>query len=282
VSGPLSFGEPVLLYDDRDRQYLLHLRPDGVFQTHQGSLQHSDIAGADDGSMLVSSGGARFRALRPRLADFVLKMKRGAQVVYPKDTGAILVYGDIAPGMTVVEAGTGSGALAMALARAVGPTGRVVSVERREDHAAHAKKAIELYFGDVPPQLELRIGDVAGAITDVGPERVVLDVPEPWHAAAVAAEHLAPGGVFVAYLPTVPQLEMLHEALSDTGSFHDVDTFEVLIRNWNVKGRSVRPSHQMVGHTGFITTARRIVPLQPNTDVTSEARGISSEESPEP
>ena len=260
MSQPFSFGESVLLFDDRDRQYLLYLRPDGVFQTHQGSVPHGDIAGVEEGSILVSTGGARFRALRPRLADYALKMKRGAQVVYPKDTGAILVYGDIAPGVTVVEAGTGSGALTMALTRAVGPSGRVVSVERRDDHASHARKAIERYFGGIPDHLELRTGEVEDAIVDVAPERVVLDLPEPWHAAAVAADHMSAGGVFVAYLPTVPQLQSLHETLENSGAFHDVDTFEIMLRSWNVKGRSVRPSHQMVGHTGFITTARRIVP----------------------
>lgn len=259
MTDSFDFGDAVMLYDERDRQYLLHLRPDGTFQFHHGSVTHAEIVGMTNGASIESTGGARLIALRPRLADFVLKMKRGAQVVYPKDTGAILVYGDIHLGAVVVEAGTGSGALTMALTRAVGPTGRVVSVERREDHAGHAHKAIARFFGEIPAQLDLRVGSVEEAIAEVSPDRVVLDVPEPWHAVEVAAAHLQPGGVFTAYLPTVPQLESLHEALDGTGSFHDAQTFEILIRDWNIKGRSVRPSHQMVGHTGFITTARRII-----------------------
>ncbi len=260
MTDTFAAGDAVLLYDERDRQYLLHLRPDGMFQFHQGSIPHAGIIGQPNGTTLTSSGGAKLVALRPRLADFVLRMKRGAQVVYPKDTGAILVYGDIHPGASVVEAGTGSGALAMALARAVGPHGRVVSVERREDHAAHARTTIERFFGEVPPQLDLRVGAVEEVLAETVPDRVVLDVPEPWHAADIAAEQLAPGGVFCAYLPTVPQLEALHARLEKLETYHDAETFEILIRSWNVRGRSVRPSHQMVGHTGFITTARRILP----------------------
>ncbi len=251
-------GDAVLLYDERDRQYLLHLRVDGSFQFHQGTLAHTDIIGQEDGCTVISSGGARLIALRPRLADFVLKMRRGAQVVYPKDAGAILIYGDIGPGMTVVEAGSGSGALTMVLARAVGAGGKVISVERRPDHAEHARKAIGRFFGSVPEHVDLRIGEVEEVLAEVTPDRLVLDLPEPWHVAEVAAERLRPGGVLCAYLPTVPQLQSLHECLVETGAFYDAETFEVLHRSWNVKGRSVRPSHQMVGHTGFITTARRV------------------------
>lgn len=253
-------GEAVLLYDERDRQYLLHLRVDGSFQFHRGSLPHTDIIGQENGCTVTSSGGARLIALRPRLADFVLKMRRGAQVVYPKDAGAILIYADIGPGMTVVEAGSGSGALTMVLARAVGSQGTVISVERRPDHADHARKAIERFFGSVPEHVDLRVGEVEEVLAEISPDRLVLDLPEPWHAAPVAAERLRPGGVFCAYLPTVPQLQSLHERLAETGAFHDAESFEVLHRTWNVQGRSVRPSHQMVGHTGFITTARRILP----------------------
>ena len=253
-----QLGDAVMLYDDRGRQYLLRLRADGTFQFHRGSLPHASLVGLDDGSVVESSNGASLVALRPRLADYVLKMKRGAQVVYPKDTGAILTYGDIHPGVTVVEAGTGSGALTMALCRAVGETGRVVSVERRPDHADHAREAITRFFGALPAQLDLRVGDVEEHIADVRPDRVVLDLPEPWHAAEVAGRHLQSGGVFTAYLPTVPQLQALHDALEGAGSFHGAETFEILIRTWNVAGRSVRPDHQMVGHTGFITTARRL------------------------
>ncbi len=251
-------GDPCLLYDDKGRRYLIELVPGKEFHYHRGLLAHDAVIGAPDGTAFESSKGARLIALRPRLADYTLKMPRAATVVYPKDVGAILVWADIGPAMTVVEAGTGSGALAMALARAVGVGGRVVSFERRSDHAAKARKLIGGFFGDVPPQLELREGDVEDGIAEVGPERIVLDLPEPWHSVAPAAEHLASGGVFCCYLPTVPQVQTVREALDGAGVFFDVMTFEVLHREWAVEGRSVRPSHRMIGHTGFITVARKL------------------------
>ena len=221
-----------------------------------GIVPHTDIIGRSEGILLTSSSGARLRLLRPRLADFILKMKRGAQVVYPKDIGPILMWADIGPGMTVVEGGTGSGALAMALARAVGSEGRVVSAEIRDDHAAHARKMITRWFGGIPPQLEFYRGRVEDAIGETGPQRVVLDVPEPWHAAAAAAAAQPPGGVFCSYLPTVPQVEQLVSAMRSSRSFCETDVFETLHREWNVRGPSVRPRHQMVGHTGFVVVSR--------------------------
>ncbi len=261
MSRPLAAGEPCLLVDGRGRHYLLHLRDDGRFQFHGGTLAHAEIIGVVEGTALYSSSGHRLVPLRPRLADYVLAMRRGPQVVYPKDMGAILVYADVAPGDVVLEAGTGSGALTMALVRAVGPQGRVVSVERREDHAKHARKSLERFFGELPDSLDLRVGEVEDFVAEVTPDRVVLDVPEPWHALEAAGEHLRAGGTFTAYVPTVPQVQQLREALRATRRFIEATTFEMLMREWAVEGRSVRPEHQMVGHTGFVTVARRVQPL---------------------
>jgi tRNA (adenine57-N1/adenine58-N1)-methyltransferase len=195
--------------------------------------------------------------IRPRLADFVLKMKRSAQVVYPKDLGPILVYADIGPGMTVLEAGSGSGALTIGLSRAVGPTGKVVSVELREDHAAHARKAVERWFGQLPENIDLRVGDVSDEVESVGPDRIVLDLPEPWHVVEAAASHQPPGGLLAAYLPTVPQVQTVVEAATETGVFTEIEVKEFLVRDWNVAGRSVRPEHNMIGHTGFLVFMRK-------------------------
>lgn len=268
-AAPFAAGDACLLFDSKGRRYLMNLTPGRVFQYHMGSLPHDDIIGTMDGSVLASSKGSRLVAIRPRLSDYILKMERGAQVVYPKDAGWVLVAADIGPGMTVLEAGTGSGALAMILARAVGPTGRVVSVERRDDHQRHAARRISGYFGDVPEHLELRSGDVEDVIADVAPERVVLDIPEPWHIVPSVVDAMADGGVYCAYLPTVPQVQETRKALSATKRFLDVVTVEVLIREWPIEGRSVRPSHRMVGHTGFITTARKIG-ASPRTGVDQE------------
>lgn len=250
--------ENVLLIDGKGRRYLVRLQPGNQFHHHQGYIEHNELLAREPGSTVTSTGGGEFRVLRPRLADFVLKMPRGATVLYPKDMGPIAVYADIAPGMTVLEAGTGSGALTLALLRFVGPEGKVVSIERREDHAAIARKTIARWLGSIPPNLDLRVGEVEEAIADVSPQRLVLDLPEPWHAVSPAAQHLPGGAIFCSYLPTVPQIQTLTDALREGGGFGQIEVFETLHRTWTVSGRSVRPDHRMVGHTGFLTVATRI------------------------
>ena len=191
----LEAGDAALLIDSKGRRFLLELNPDRTFQYHEGAVPHDDLIGREEGSWIISSTGAQLLLLRPRLADFTLKMKRSAQVVYPKDLGPILVYGDIAPGMTVLEAGSGSGALTLGLSRAVGPTGKVVSVELREDHAAHARKAVEKWYGGrLPENVEMRIGDVSDEVQSVEPARIVLDLPEPkLHLCVAALGGIRPG-----------------------------------------------------------------------------------------
>lgn len=250
-------GDPALLIDSKGREFLLSLEPGRTFQFHRGTLTHDELLAADDGSWHVSSGGAKLLLLSPRLADFIIRMKRGAQVVYPKDIGPILVYGDIGTGMTVLEAGTGSGALTMALARAVGPEGRVISIDRREDHLEHANKTFTRWLGGLPENLELRVADVVDVVAELKPERIVLDMPEPWHAIREGAEHQPDGGVLTAYLPTVPQVQTAVEAARDTRRYQRIEVREFLSREWNVDGRSVRPAHGMVGHTGFLIFMRK-------------------------
>lgn len=251
-------GEPALLIDSKGRHFLLKLESGRTFQYHNGAVPHDELIGSEDGTWVGSSTGGRLLLLRPRLADYILKMKRAAQVVYPKDLGPILVYADIGPGMNVLEAGTGSGALTLGLARAVGPSGRVVSVELREDHGKHARKAIERWYGQVPANVELIAGDVAGHVEPVEPERIVLDVPEPWHTVEAASKHQPTGGVLCAYLPTVPQVQTTVEVAREVGGFAEIEVKEFLFRDWNVSGRSVRPEHSMVGHTGFLVFMRRV------------------------
>jgi tRNA (adenine57-N1/adenine58-N1)-methyltransferase len=259
VTNPLASGENALLIDLKGRRYLIRLQPGGQFHYHQGFVSHDEMIGREQGFRLQSSGGGSLLVLRPRLADFVLKMPRGATVVYPKDMGPIAVYADLGPGMTVLEAGTGSGALTLALLRFVGPSGRVISVERREDHAGHAHRIIERWLGGVPANLDLRIGDVEDAIAEIAPERIILDLPEPWHSVEVAAKHQPGGGVLCAYLPTVPQIQTLTDAMRESGAYEEIETFETLLRTWTVEGRSVRPDHRMVGHTGFLIVGRKVL-----------------------
>lgn len=253
-------GDACLLFDKKGRRYLIELIAGAEFHHHHGVLPHDSIIGTEEGTTMQSSLNRPLTLLRPRLADYALKMPRGAAVVYPKDVGAILVWADIQPGNLVLEAGTGSGALTMALARAVGVNGKVVSYELREDHAKLARKRINGFFGEIPDQIDLRLGAVEDGLNDLRPDRIVLDVPEPWHTVPGAATNMAPGGIFCCYVPTVPQVQEVRKALDETGAFLDIMTFEIMMREWAVDGRSVRPSHRMIGHTGFITVARKLEP----------------------
>jgi tRNA (adenine57-N1/adenine58-N1)-methyltransferase len=239
---PFQPGEKVLLIDQRDRTYLVTLQAGATYHTHSGTLAHDDLLGNAEGITVGTSKGMVLVAFRPRFADFVMKMPRGAQVVYPKDLGPIVTYADVFPGARVVEAGTGSGALTIALCRAAGTDGHVVSYERRDEHRAQAVANIETFFGKVPRSLELRTGDLEEVAEGTERfDRAVLDLPEPWAPLEALAR----------------VLEQLVLALPDHG-FHHVETFETLKRGWHVTSRSVRPDHRMVGHTGFLSVARRL------------------------
>jgi len=258
VSGPFEPGERVLLVDQRGRRYLLRLRAGETWHSHGGGLPHDLLIGSEEGTLVHSATGMAFQAFRPRMADFILKMPRGAQVVYPKDIGAILVETDVFPGARVLEAGTGSGSLTMALCRATGPDGRVVSYELRPEFRERAAQNLESFFGKLPAWLELRDGDLHEvAVTGETYDRIVLDLPEPWEALDAISTVLAPGGIVCGYLPTTVQVQRFVLRLEHRG-FEHVETFEVLHRSWHVTERSVRPDHRMVAHTGFITVARRI------------------------
>jgi tRNA (adenine57-N1/adenine58-N1)-methyltransferase catalytic subunit len=248
-------GERALLLDRRGKRYLVTLKTGGQFHTHQGFVEHDALIGAPEGSRVFSSNGAPFVAVRPSLTDFILKMPRGAQVIYPKDIGAILVSADVFPGATVLEAGTGSGALTIGLLRAVGERGRVVSYEARQDFADRARENIETFFGKLPDALDMRHGDVTDGVPERDVDRMILDLPEPWRVVPVAVEVLRPGAIYCSYVPTVPQVAQTCETLR-TAPFVDVTTTETLVRTWHVEGLSVRPDHRMVAHTGFLTTAR--------------------------
>ncbi len=245
-----------MLLDSRGRRYLIKLQAGGEFHYHAGVVPHDLLLGSDEGTVVHSTKGAGLVCLRPRLADFILKMPRGAQVIYPKDLGAILMYADVAPGTRVLEAGTGSGALTMTAARAVGPEGAVVSYELREDHHIQARENLETFFGKVPDWVELRMGDVRDVpATAERYDRLLLDLPEPWGVLDTAGAALHAGGILCAYLPTTNQVGELVDALTRRRYGH-VETFELMLRSWHVAPRSIRPDHRMVGHTGFITIAR--------------------------
>ncbi|MGH3441809.1 MAG: tRNA (adenine-N1)-methyltransferase [Nitriliruptorales bacterium] len=261
AAAPLGEGERVVLRDRKGRRYLIHLRAGGEWHSHAGMLRHEELIGAAEGTAVRTSKNMEVVALRPTLEDFVLKMPRGAQVVYRKDQAMIVALGDIRPGCTVVEAGAGSGALSLALLQAVGPEGRVISYERREDHLAHARENVASFLGGVPENWDLRAGDLADVLAELECDRLVLDLLEPWELVAGAAAALHPGGILVAYTPTVPQVQRLSETLEADGRFGLTTTSETLHRTWHVSGLAVRPDHRMVAHTAFLTTSRRLLHL---------------------
>lgn len=254
----LKEGEVVLLRDKAGRRYRLQLRAGATFSIHSGALAHDDLIGQPEGVLVTTSRGGRLLALRPTFAELVTGRRRQAQPIYPKDLGAILVEADIHPGARVLEAGTGTGALTMALSRAVGAGGRVVSYEVREDLQALARTAIEDGLGALPTNLELKLGDVYQEIPERELDRVLLDLPEPWQAVPQAATALRPGGILFALCPNVSQVQRFFDALREAGGFGLLEAVEVLQRGWTVRGRSLRPEHRMVAHTGFLAFARRL------------------------
>lgn len=254
MTRPFVPGERILLVDSRRRRHLITLEPGGEFHTHAGVLAHDGVLGREEGVVVHTSLGARLVALRPTLAEYVLEMPRGAQVIYPKDLGPILMLADVFPGARVLESGMGSGALTTALLRAVGPHGHVTGYEIRDDFAQRAVRNVHGFLGpDVP--LEVHVRDAYEGIDARHLDRIVLDLPEPWRVVKHAADALRPGGILVAYLPTILQVARLREALGDT-PFGMAQTIEVLQRGWHVEGQSIRPDHRMVAHTGFLTHAR--------------------------
>ncbi|WP_090357775.1 tRNA (adenine-N1)-methyltransferase [Mycolicibacterium fluoranthenivorans] len=263
ITGPFVVGDRVQLTDPKGRHYTMVLAPGAEFHTHRGALAHDDVIGQPEGSVVKSANGDAFLALRPLLIDYVLSMPRGAQVIYPKDAAQIVHEGDIFPGARVLEAGAGSGALTCSLLRAVGPHGQVISYEVRDDHAVHAIRNVETFFGERPANWDLRIADlndhsrVPGA-SEV--DRVVLDMLAPWEVLGTVSEALIAGGVLIVYVATVTQLSRTVEALREQQCWTEPRSWESLQRGWDVVGLAVRPQHNMRGHTAFLISARKLAP----------------------
>ena len=265
--GPLQAGEWVRLVDGKGRRHNLCLVPGKQFHTNRGGIDHDDLIGREEGFTITSTSGGEYLVFRPLLSEFVVSMPRGAAVVYPKDAAQIVAMADIFPGARVVEAGVGSGALTCSLLRAVGPTGRVSSYERREEFADVARKNVHQFFGGEHPAWQLTVGDLVEALPDHdrpgSVDRVVLDMLAPWECVDAVAEVLVPGGIVVAYVATTTQLGRTVETLRAHGEFTEPQPWETLVREWHVEGLAVRPSHRMNGHTGFLVTARRMAPGNP-------------------
>lgn len=252
----------------------MELSPGATYHTHRGGLAHDDLLGRPEGSVVTSAGGTAYLALRPLLTDYVLSMPRGAAVIYPKDAAQIVAWGDMFPGARVLEAGAGSGALTCSLVRAVGPTGQVLSYEIRADHAEHAVRNVERFFGERPACWTLRVADLNEHRGPV--DRAVLDMLEPWSVLPTVADALVPGGVLMVYVATTTQLSRIAEELREHGGFTEPEAWETLQRPWHLVGLAVRPEHRMIGHTAFLLKTRRlapgVVPPRPHRRPTASGR----------
>ena len=260
-SGPFQYGDRVQLTDAKRRHYTLVLEEGVKFHSHRGIIEHSQIVGMDEGSVVTSTLGSDFLLFRHLMVDHVLSMPRGAAVIYPKDSAQILVEGDIFMGARVLEAGAGSGALSMTLLRAVGPEGHVFSYEIREDHLEFAENNVKEYFGSKPEWWSPRLGDLGDVTVDDlgGPvDRIVLDMLEPWEHLETVRDLLIPGGVFMTYVATVPQLMKVMEGLRELKCFTEPRAWESLVREWKVEGLATRPEHRMNAHTAFLIWTRRL------------------------
>lgn len=255
-------GDRVQLTDTRGRHHTIILRAGSEFHTHRGVLRHDQLIGQPEGVVATTESGVPYTAFRPLLTDYVLSMPRGAAVVYPKDAAQIVAQADIFPGARVIESGVGSGALTMSLLRAVGESGSLISIERREDFAEIARGNVENFFGGEHPAWGLEVGDLADVLPQVAQpgtvDRVVLDMLAPWENIGVSADALVPGGVFIAYVATATQLSRTAEELRADGRFTEPNAWESFVRGWHLDGLAVRPEHRMIGHTGFLITARRM------------------------
>jgi tRNA (adenine57-N1/adenine58-N1)-methyltransferase len=255
-TGPLRENETVILFDRKERSYLKRLRRDKKISIRGGAIPVDHIIGQEEGSIVRSSMNEAFLVFRPTLAQLIPDLPRQAQVIYPKDIATILLWADIFPGAAVVEAGVGPGALTLALLRAVGPQGKLISYEIREDFAEMARRNIAEFYGDAD-QWILKTGDVA-SLEETQLDRILLDLPEPWRVTESAWTALRPGGIFLSYVPTILQVKSFTDSLREHGGFSNIETAESLMRFWHVKGLSVRPEHRMIAHSGFITLARRL------------------------
>ena len=259
--GPLDYGDRVQLTDQKGKLHSFTLTQDGTFHTHRGWILHKDLVGCDEGSTITTSGGAQHLVFRPLYEDFVLGMKRGATIIYPKDAATIVTLGDISPGARVIEAGAGSGAISIAILERIGSSGSLTSYERRTEFAENAKSNVASYFGEIPQNWSLIEGSFPEDCDfNQKVDRIVLDMLAPWECIDGVGDLLSPGGVLICYVATTTQLSQTVEKIREHAGFSEPTSFETMYRTWHVEGLAVRPDHRMVGHTGFISIARKLAP----------------------
>ena len=288
--GPLSAGEKVQFTDRKGKRITDQLVSGGSTQTEHGLILHDEVIGHTEGVVVVTVhakrdaqvnavhperdankpwksaraiGGWEYAVMRPRMADYVLSMPRGAQIMYPKDIAQVIQLGDIRRGLHVLESGAGSGAMSLNLLDAVGESGQLTTIELRPDFARVAEANATLYYGERPQWWNLKTGDfdsVAAGLPEHSFDRIVLDMLDPWNRLEQAWRVIAPGGVLIAYVTTTTQMSRLAEALRASGCWTEPDIQETLERTWKAQGLAVRPDHTMIGHTGFLVVSRAMAP----------------------
>jgi len=247
-------GNDVLLYLDKRRSYLVKAERGKELHTHKGFINLSDLLGREFGTRIRSSKEVEFIAFRPTIRDYIFKISRRTQIIYPKDIALIIFFSGVGPGSQVVEGGTGAGALAAALANYVRPSGRVYSYEIREEFIETAAKNLRRV--SMIKHVELKKGDLTRGIEEKNVDAVILDLATPWLVVPHAYEALKGSGVFVSFSPTIDQAVKTTEALLDNG-FAGIETVESLLRGMRIERGRTRPETLMTGHTGYITFARK-------------------------
>lgn len=250
----LTEGEQIYLLDDKGRRFWLLLEKDMIKVQGLGVIDGSKIVGRADGS-LITLAGREFWALKATVVQQMGALDRGPQIITPKDAATVVFNLGLRAGEAVLEAGVGSGALTLALLNAVLPTGKVISVEVREDFAHRARRNIER--AGLAPWWELRVGDVKTVRLDRMVDAVVLDMPDPWLALDNVERILRPGGRFAAFVPNTNQVEGAVNGLRDHG-YLEVEAMENIQRHIEVHPGGVRPAYENLGHTGYLVFARRV------------------------
>jgi tRNA (adenine57-N1/adenine58-N1)-methyltransferase catalytic subunit len=261
VTTTFCLGEWVLLTSQKGKKWLVRIE-DGTYSSHLGMIHMRDVMGKEEGACIDTNKGAKLHLFRPTLEDYIFAMKRQTQIIYPKDLGAIVFYGDLQPGQLILESGIGAGALTLALLRAVGERARIISVEKRPEFALSASENISKFFGRHPENHHVVVADIQDFCLNEKVDRVFLDLPEPWHAIDSISGLMGRGGLLVSLSPNVGQVQLMFKELKKNG-FANITTFELLRRDWKVDERRARPVDRMIGHTGFITVAKKAFPSSP-------------------
>jgi tRNA (adenine57-N1/adenine58-N1)-methyltransferase catalytic subunit len=251
--------------------FILRLTPGERLETHRGIIKFDDLIGTEYGREVRTHLGHPFFLLAPSTADVIQDLRRSSQILYPKDLGFVLLKLNVRPGMTVLEAGTGSGALTLTLARAVGPQGRVISYDVRTDMQALARKNLERL--DLAERVTLKNQDIAQGFDETDVEALFLDVPNPWDYCEQAHRALRGGGFFGSLVPTTNQVSDLLIAL-ERAAFAFPEVCEIIQRHYKTVPQRLRPEDRLTAHTGFLIFARPIIPnsqpLPPALDPDSE------------